>query len=112
MPAAQLAPPDLAAYKVLDPESVSCFLDSHPALRPILAEAPGRIERAFGRRLDVRLKLFRDHEEPSAAEIVVEIVAGGSWESAEEALGRLHQHWLAGLPRDITRNILFVTEPL
>ncbi len=83
---------------------------------PILEAAPDYVEQKFGTKLPLRLRVFRDREEPSCAELVVEIVTGGigseAWDAADTRLRRLHEQWLVTLPRDVTRSILFVTEPV
>lgn len=86
----------------------------HPDLLPILRGAPRSIEEAFGRRLPMRLRVFHDWEEPTYAELIVEILFGGSdsWDAAEACLRNLHERWLKALPREATRFILFVAEPV
>src|SRR5688500_11667272 len=103
----------LAAYEIPEPDSVIAFLTARPFAESALQDAPANVERAFGQSFPLRLKVFRDREEPGSAELVVEIVTGssGGWEEDDRKLQRLHELWLSGLPREITRDILFVTEP-
>lgn len=121
MPVAQPSAPErvathaLTGYSMPDGDEVLTFVAARPHLRLTLEEAPRRVERAFGRNLPLRLKVFHDCEEPASAELVVEIVTGNAgaegWMEGERNLRRLHEQWLAAVPREITRDILFVTEP-
>ena len=103
----------LAGYEIRELDSVVAFLRARPHAESALKDAPANVERAFGLNFPLRLKLFRDREEPGSAELVVEIVTGssGGWEEDDRKLQRLHELWLSGLPREVTRDILFVTEP-
>jgi hypothetical protein len=102
-------------YVVHDAIEVNAFLCEHPELRPILVAAPERVARAFGKRMPLRLRIFRDREEPSCGELIVDILTGASgsdaWSAADANLRQLHEQWLAALPRETVRNILFVAEP-
>jgi hypothetical protein len=104
-----------AGYSILDESEVIAFLDARPRLGPILDEAPIRVERTFGRKLPLRLRVFRDRGEPGSAELVMEIVTGeagaNAWIDADLNLRRLYEEWLAGIPREVSHDILFVTEP-
>ena|SRR5258708_15631255 len=111
----QTAPAALAAYTMPNEEEIVAFLEARPRLVGIVDEAPNRVERVFGKKLPMRLKVFYDREEPGSAELVVEIVTGKSgteaWIDADLNLLRLHEDWLVGIPRDVISDILFVTEP-
>jgi len=108
--------PEITGFSVGEIDAVERFLCDHPQVRPVLSAAPDHIKRAFGKRLPLRLRIFRDREAPLSAELVVEIITGpggsDSWDIADRNLHHLHEQWLAGLPRDATRDILFVTEPV
>ena len=83
----------LTGYIVPERDAALAFLGEHPHLLAILDSAPDRVERAFGKKLPLRLRVFRDRDEPSCAELVVEIVTGGSgseaWAAAEASPRRL-----------------------
>ena len=102
-------------YLVPEKHDVLCFLGEHPGLDSLLEAAPGYVERAFGQRLPMRLTVFRDADEPSFSQLLVEVLTGrtgeDAWAAADSALHLLHETWLVSLPRHVTRNILFVAEP-
>ena len=104
----------LTGYIVPEPGEFRAFLNLHPKLLPILDAASECIKRAFGNTLPLRIRIFRDRDEPACAEMIVEIITGDKepWDSADRKLQRLHEAWLSGLARDITSHILFVTEPV
>ena len=103
------------AYQVSAPNDVLNYLRDHAGLCPVLAAAPEHVKRAYGRRLPLRLCVFRDRDDPSYAQLLVEIVTGragkAAWAEADAALRQLHEAWLVSLPRSVTRGILFVAEP-
>lgn len=121
MPVAQPLMPEsatpvaLPGYEILEREQVLAFLAARPHLESVLEEAPRRVERAFGKKLPLRLRIFRDREESGSAELVVEIVSGkvgaDAWKEGDRNLRRLHEQWLVAVPREVTRDLLFVTEP-
>jgi len=102
-------------YIVQDAVEVWAFLREHPELHPILDSAPDRVATAFGARMPLRLRIFRDRDEPSCGELIVDILTGESgseaWASADANVRRLHEQWLSNLSRESVRGILFVAEP-
>ena len=106
----------LGNYLIAEVNDVMRFLREHPELASLLQVAPNHVERVFGRALPIRLKVFRDGNEPSYSQLLFEIVTGrigeDAWVVADSALHNLHETWLVSLPRELTRNILFVAEPI
>ena len=114
-PTADLSITFLAGYIVPNQGDTLLFLEEHPQLLPILDAAPRRVAQAFGKKLPLRLRLFRDQDDPACVELIVEILTGecgaSGWAAGDLKLMRLHTQWLASLPRNITSNVLFVAEP-
>jgi hypothetical protein len=107
--------PELGAYAFWDRGETMRFVERRPALWPVLEEAPRRVASVFGSELPLRLRLFRDRENPESEELVVELITGmadaDAWDEAERKLRELYDGWLVKLPRDLTREVLFVVEP-
>jgi|SRR5579872_4560545 len=105
----------LANYHVHAPAEVRSFLFARAELRSVLEFAPRYVRRVFGAAPPLRLSVFRDRDEPSFAQLLVEIVTGrtgeAAWAEADAALRQLHETWLVSLPRQVTRDVLLVTEP-
>jgi hypothetical protein len=103
----------LEGFIVPDRVDVLGLIGRNACLLPILRAAPDHVARAFGTRLPLRLRVFRDREGPECAELLVEILvgAGTSWDAADRNLLRLHEQWLATVPRAVSAQIQFLTEP-
>ena|ERR1043166_186968 len=105
----------LDAYLVRDYAPIRRFLDQHPGLASLLAQAPAQIKSAFRKQLPQRLALFqyRDSESPPELHLVIaaDITSDVEWDAAESSLHCLHENWLKSLPRELTKHLLIRVEP-
>lgn len=92
--------PWTARYVTHDPEAVHAFLTLHPFLVPVLTDALGPLENAFGAETPLVVAVERDPEVAGWDELVVAVETTLPVDEADRRLEVFDTTWwLANLPR-------------
>ena len=82
-----------AVYCFRDRATIVSFLREHLFLIDLLTEATGEIREHFGRQAQLALEVFRDVDDPSAAELLVWIRTNLEPGVARRELDRFDEDW-------------------